>query len=271
MTAWIPLAFSLTLMLPPTGWAGNHSPEVVRLPDSSSRPVLADRAGLSPGNLWLGERRMAGVTNRGFQQVLSEAGTPSRNFETRTVTQPDVPVQAAERDFQTTAQGDSVQQYLGHRIRGLGGSKHAAVRIPTKVVFGTLFCVVSTAISASLYDTYLDSEDETGDPWGGLDGVLYGLVVGGAVGFPVGVTLVDPDDSLLWTLLAGVIPAAAGTYLLASEASPATGFLLAWVSPPSAALVASELRRKPSEDHRTSFAIAPTPEGGLSAVAALRF
>ena len=263
MKGWIPLAFALTLMLPPTGWARTHSPEVVPLLDASSRPVLEDRSGLSAGNLWLGERRMAGVTNRGFQQVSSDAGTPSLNVETRTVTQPDVPVQAAERD--------SVQQYLGHRIRGLGGSKHAAVRIPTKVVFGTLFCVVSTAISASLYDTYLDSEDETGDPWGGLDGVLYGLVVGGAVGFPVGVTLVDPDDSLLWTLLAGVIPAAAGTYLLASEASPATGFLLAWVSPPSAALVASELRRKPSEDHRTSFAIAPTPEGGLSAVAALRF
>ena len=87
---------------------------------------------------------------------------------------------------------------LGPPIRRAGGSKHAAVRIPTKVVFGTLFCVPFTAIGTNLYNTYFYDEPEEyeDNPWGGWDSFFYGLVVGGAVGFPVGVTLVDPDDSL---------------------------------------------------------------------------
>ena len=223
---------------------------------------------------------------------LEDAGTPSLNFETRTVTEPVVPAQAGpegesgsnrsvERETQTTAEGDSVQVatgdverepvYLGHRIRGLGGSRHAAVRIPTKVVLGTLFCMSITAISASLYDTYIEGETEyRDDPWGGLDSVYYGLIAGSALGFPAGVTAIDPDDSLLGTLLAGVIPGAAGLYLLTSE-SPAAGFLLAWVSPPVFSLATSELWRNPYQDHRTSFAVAPASMGGLSAVTTLRF
>ena len=188
---------------------------------------------------------------------------------------------SGERETQTTAEGDSVQVatgdverepvYLGHRIRGLGGSRHAAVRIPTKVVFGTLFCMSVTAISASLYDTYIEGETEyRDDPWGGLDSVHYGLIAGSALGFPAGVTAIDPDDSLLGTLLAGVIPAAAGLYLLTSE-SPAAGFLLVWVSPPVFSLATSELWRNPSQDHRSSFAVAPASMGGLSAVTTLPF
>ncbi len=223
---------------------------------------------------------------------LEDAGTPSLNFEARTVTQPVAPAQAGpegesgrnrsvERQTQTTAEGDSVQVetgevekepvYLGHRIRGLGGSRHAAVRIPTKVVFGTLFCLSITAISANLYDTYIEGETEyRDDPWGGLDSVYYGLIAGSALGFPAGVTAIDPDDSLPWTLLAGVIPGAAGLYFLASE-SPAAGFLLAWVSPPVFSLATSELWRNPSQDHRSSFAVAPASMGGLSAVTTLPF
>ena len=318
---WIPLVFTLTL-IPPTGWARTNTLEVVTLPDASLRPVLENSAGLSKGNLWFDARRnpvtnsgsprgvldlpilaqgsgawrmagvrsqdgSVGVTDTGFHQVLSDAGTPSPGFETRRVTQPDVLAQAAEGEIQTTAQGDSVQLetgevekepvYLGHRVRGLGGSKHSAVRIPTKVVFGTLFCVASTAISASLYDTYLYSEDGTDhlevNPWGGLDGVLYGLMIGSAVGFPAGVSVIDPDDSLPRTLLAGIIPGAVGLSLLESTEGWQTGlggFLLVFVFPPFTSLAASELWRNPSEDHRTSFAIVPTPKGGLSAVTTLR-
>ena len=212
-------------------------------------------------------RRVPGLSLAGLALLLGVPHGASPQDDTGTPT---------ERDIQTTAQGDSVQPvYLGHRIRGLGGSEHAAVRIPIKVVSGTFACAALTAMSASLYDTYIHSEDETDgpgvDPLGGLDGVYYGLVVGGSVGFPVGATLVDPDDSLPWTLLAGVIPAAAGLCFLASETSPAAGFFLAWVSPPFASLAASELWRNPSEDHRTSFSVAPTPKGGLSAVTTLRF
>ena len=162
---------------------------------------------------------------------------------------------------------------LGPPIRRAGGSKHAAVRIPTKVVFGTLFCVPFTAIGTNLYNTYFYDEPEEyeDNPWGGWDSFFYGLVVGGAVGFPVGVTLVDPDDSLPRTLLAGVIPAAAGLYLLESEQAEASGLLLGWVYPQFISLAASELWRNPSEDRRTSFGIAPTPKGGLLGITTLRF
>ncbi|MCY3737303.1 MAG: hypothetical protein OXG13_12925 [Gemmatimonadaceae bacterium] len=227
---------------------------------------------------------------------LGGAGTPALNFEARTVTQPVALAQAGpegesgrnrsvERETQATAEGDSVQVetgevekepvYLGHRIRGLGGSKHAAVRIPTKVLSGTLFFVAIAGISGNLHYNYIRSrdEDEWGDGWGeGLESVLFGLFVGSTVGFPAGVTAIDPDDSLPSTLLAGVIPGAAGLYLLESQANLAAGFGLLLVScPPFSSLAASELLRNSSEDPHTSLGITPIPKGGLSAVATLRF
>ena len=48
-------------------------------------------------------------------------------------------------------------------------------------------------------------------------------------------------------------------------------FLLAWVYPPFISLAASELWRNPAEDRGTSFAIVPTPKGGLSGITTLRF
>ncbi len=162
--------------------------------------------------------------------------------------------------------------YLGNHIHGLGGSKHAGARIFTKVVSGTLSYVAIWGIGSLLYHSYIyDEPEEPAGPMEGVEVFIYGLVAGGAVGFPVGVTLVDPDDSLPITLLAGVIPAAAGLYFFESEKSVASGFLLAWVYPPFISLAASELWRNPAEDRRTSFALVPTPRGGLSGITTLRF
>ena len=52
--------------------------------------------------------------------------------------------------------------YLSDRIRGLGGSKHAEVRVLTKVVSGTGYYVAFTGIGAILYSIYL--YDEAEDP-----------------------------------------------------------------------------------------------------------
>ena len=169
--------------------------------------------------------------------------------------------------------------YLGRRIRSLGGSKHAAARIFTKTVFGTLSCATFTVISRSLHYNYIynGEREYVDDPWAGWDSFLFGLQVGIAVGFPVGLTAVDPDDSLPRTLLAGVIPAATGYYLLEFADQEEESFLLfapiilSGAAPVILSLAASELWRNPSEDHRASFGIAPTPKGGLSAVTTLRF
>ena len=161
--------------------------------------------------------------------------------------------------------------YLGNRIHALGGGHHVG-RIPTKLVFGTLSGTAVTLVSAVLYDTYFEEEPKGGDdPWGGLDSVYYGLIAGCAGGFPLGVTAVDPYDSLPVTLLAGVIPGAVGVFLLGSGLDLNTGLLLAFVIPQFSALITSEIWRNPSEDHRTSLAIAPTPKGGLSGIATLQF
>ena len=169
--------------------------------------------------------------------------------------------------------------YLGPRIRSLGGSKHAAARILTKTVFGTVSCAAFSVISGSLHRNYIYNEEQEhpNDPWGGWESASFGLAVGIAVGFPVGVTAVDPADSLPWTLLAGVIPAATGYYLLEFADPNEVSFfwfapaILSGAAPVILSLAASELWRNPSEDHRTSFSIAPTPKGGLSAVTTLRF
>ena len=169
--------------------------------------------------------------------------------------------------------------YLGRRIRSLGGSKHAAARIVTKTVFGTVSCAAFSVISRSLHRNYIynEEQEDPNDPWRGLESASFGLAVGIAVGFPVGVTAVDPDDSLPWTLLAGVIPAATGYYLPEFGDPNEVSFLwfapviLIGAGPVILSLAASELWRNPSEDHRASFGIIPTPKGGLSAVTTLRF
>ena len=169
--------------------------------------------------------------------------------------------------------------YLSDRIRGLGGSKHAEVRVLTKVVSGTGSYVAFTGIGAILYNIYLydDEPEEPGvdDTFGGMEAFFIGMMVGGTVGFPLGVTAVDPYDSLPATLLAGVIPATVGVILLRFGLDHPmlglTGLSLVYVIPQFSALMVSEGWRKPSEDRRTSFGIAPSPKGGLSAVATLRF
>ena len=95
-------------------------------------------------------------------------------------------------------------------------------------------------------------------------------VIGWSVGFPLGVSSVDPYDSLPKTLLAGVIPGAVEIGLLLMSGS-GTGFGMGYVAPVISSLIASELSRKPPEARRVSVDLVPNPKGGLSAVATLRF
>ena len=153
-------------------------------------------------------------------------------------------------------------------IHVLGGGEHAVVRIPTKVVCGTLSGVVFTAIGF----VGIANIDRSSGPASSVGYLLLGMYVGSAVGFPLGMSAADPYDSLPTTLLAGVIPGLAGYSLLAADQdNDRTAFLFMYVVPVIGSLIASELWRKPPQDRRVSFGLSPIPNSGLSAVTMLRF
>ena len=139
-----------------------------------------------------------------------------------------------------------------------------ALRILKKVGAGTasgLF--VTGAVMNFLYERDSKRSNALTYFWGGL---LFGTTAG----FPIGVTLVDPYDSLPMTLLAGVIPGSVGIGLV-WPVNHEIGFLVAYVTPIIGSLIASEKWRKPPEDRRVSVGLVPDPKGGLSAIATLRF
>ena len=148
--------------------------------------------------------------------------------------------------------------------------ENAGLRLLAKVAAGTVSGGVFTAIGFGGLASIDNSSSE--NTHAGISALLTGMLIGSSVGFPLGVTAVDPYDSLPKTLLAGVIPASAGYLVLAANQDrEGTGFLLLYVGPIIGSLIASELWRKPPQSRRVSFALAPTLNGGLSAAATLRF
>ena len=138
--------------------------------------------------------------------------------------------------------------------------ENAGLRLLAKVAAGTASGVVFTVIATGAI---------ANDPRAMGGAFLGGLAIGSSVGFPIGVSKVDPYDSLPKTLLAGVVPGALG--IGSVWADNETGFLLLYVGPIIGSLIASELWRKPPQSRRVSFALAPALNGGLSATATLRF
>ena len=161
--------------------------------------------------------------------------------------------------------------FLGPRmangIRVLGGGKRAAVRIPTKVVFGTLSGVAFTAIGVGVAASMDDRSSE--NTHADIGYLLIGMFIGSSVGFPLGVSAGDPYDSLPKTLLAGVIPGVAGYFVMV--AGQETGVLLSYVGPIIGSLYASEKWRKSPQTRRVSVGLVPDLNGGLSTAATLHF
>ena len=160
--------------------------------------------------------------------------------------------------------------YLGHRIangfrsiRVLGGDKRMALRIPTKVIFGTLLGVAFTAGGfvgiASLDDTAHE------DTHAGIGHLIAGGLIGSCIGFPLGVSAVDPYDSSLHTQVFGVIPPIAAGYFLArfSAEMGDVGVPLMYLGPICGSLLASELTRNPPEFSPVSVELFPTFDVGL--------
>ena len=145
--------------------------------------------------------------------------------------------------------------------------ENSGLRIPKKVGVGTFSGTAFTLMAIGVHE-------KIWEPSGGPDGTTgflsYGVGIGWIVGFPLGVSSVDPYDSLPKTLLAGVIPGAVGIGLLLMNDFE-TGFGMIYVVPVISSLIASELWRKPLASRRISVGLMPNPRGRLSAVATLRF
>ena len=147
--------------------------------------------------------------------------------------------------------------------------ENRGLRLLAKVAAGTGLGIVVTAMT-------LDIQAAIHEPSGNIDllnSLVTGTAIGWSVGFPLGVSLIDPYDSLPKTLLAGVIPGAVGfSYLLLNQDNAGIeAFFILYVAPSIGSLIVSEKSRKPPQARRVSFALSPTLNGGLSAVAQLRF
>ena len=175
--------------------------------------------------------------------------------------------QTAQSFSRRAAASDSLSEQMEAMIKRYY-TEDMTLRLAKKVAGGTIFCFSFTvlglwgSVDALSDGSYSDS---------GLEGaalVLSTAAIGTSVGFPLGVSLVDPYDSLPKTLLAGVIP---GAIWLMDNSLEVSGFWMASIVSVISSLTASELSRKPPQARRVSVDLVPAPKGGLSAVATLRF
>ena len=144
------------------------------------------------------------------------------------------------------ARSDSLSEQMEAMVDAKAAKReNADLRIAKKVVAGTALGVVFGVLGAKA--AYED----------GLIGYpVFGMIIGSTVGFPLGVTLVDPYDSFVETILMGGI---------------VMGGIIPIVGPIIGSLYVSEKSRKPPQDCRVSFTLAPTLNGGLSASTTLHF
>ena len=177
--------------------------------------------------------------------------------------------------IQAVGSGDSL------RVKGVHPPsediENAGLRLLAKVGAGTGSGIVVTAIAFGGLGQLLVDDSYSDD---GLEGVglfFISLYVGNLIGFPLGVSTVDPHDSHGKTLLGSGMAGLGGLGLavvgarMRSETLSLLGVMASFVAPPIVSIVVSEKSREPPQDRRVSFALSSTPNGGLSAVAQLRF
>ena len=161
--------------------------------------------------------------------------------------------------------GDSLMVKERHRSFGI---ENVGLRLLAKVAAGTASGLIFTGMAIGV-------QNQIWEPTGDIDigFLLNGLLLGSWIGFPFGVSTVDPYDSFPRTLFFGVIPPVLAGYSLAiaSEEMGDIGVPLMYFGPIIGSLIASEVWRKPPQDRRVSFALSPTPDGGLSASTTLHF
>ncbi len=155
--------------------------------------------------------------------------------------------------------------------------ENKALRFLAKAAAGTASSVAFTAIGFGVVGHALSDDSYSDDGLEGYGLLFASLYVGNLVGFPLGVSKVDPHDSLGKTLLGSGVAGLGGLGILAvavmtrSEALAHLGVMVSFAAPPIVSIAMSEVSRQSPESRRVSFGLSPTLNGGLSAIATLRF
>ena len=174
------------------------------------------------------------------------------------------------------AQTEPVDTLALMETRHPSGMENRRLRLVAKVAAGTVSAAVLGALTIGVQAARWEDTDPSTSS-SGMEGLVFfvqGLLVGSMVGFPMGVTLVDPHDSFLVTLLGGATPGLAGIMMMAAGRGSAVsviGGVVTLFGPIVGSLHASEKSRKRPRDRRVSLGLAPTLNGGLTPVARLRF
>ena len=178
-----------------------------------------------------------------------------------------------------SAASDSLSEQMGAMVERYHkkATNRDALRIAKKMAAGTASGIVFTVLSFGVLGEVLVDDSYSDD---GLEavGLLYvSLYAGNLIGFPLGVSKVDPEDSLGKTLLGSGVTGLGGLCFIAvgtimqSESLALLGFMASFVAPPIVSIVVSEKSRKSPQARRASFGLTPTLNGGFSAVAQLHF
>ena len=142
------------------------------------------------------------------------------------------------------------------------------LRLLAKVAAGTASGVALTAVAVGVQAARYQAPYVPASGHEGIAFLIYGALFGGTVGFPIGVSAVDPHDSLVATLMGGVMVGGVGYALVGAGRGSwvsVIGGAVALCGPFIGSLYASEKSRQLPQDRRGSFGFAPAPNGGLSA------
>ena len=147
----------------------------------------------------------------------------------------------------------------------------AGIRLVKKLTAGGLVGVGGAFLGGSLMAGGQHQAIE-GDPgFGNLVAFMFGIWVGNIVGTAVGVSVADPHDNFLITLVGSALFGAVPVAIATEGASDNLIILSGLLGPIVGAMITSELSRKPPQARRVSVGLVPNLKGGLSAVAVLRF
>ena len=146
----------------------------------------------------------------------------------------------------------------------------AGIRLVKKLTAGALCGVGGAFLGAVIAEGQHQAIE--GDPGiGNFVAFMIGIWGGNIVGTAVGVSVADPQDNFLITLVGSALFGAVPIAIATEGASENLIILSGLLGPIVGAMITSELSRKPPQARRVSVGLVPNLKGGLSAVSVLRF